>query len=197
MLLGNKPILFQTTQSRGSNWAIVVLCSHSLFFRLVVKSLLNVFSLVFDFLGGTVKVLSNFKQAPLQSVPFDKGFGAVAVGAAVCVLWSDVLLDAEIIAEQPWTGELWWHPIPLLTTLSSAFAAVCLLSLWYWNGNGMVGLNLTQLLVTLWQSWGLLLILANAIPALGKLAEIRCNSETAANSAKLLQKWAWHEALAQ
>jgi len=45
-----------------------------LFFRVAVKSLLNVFSLVVDFLGGRVMVLSNFKQAPLHSAPFDKGF---------------------------------------------------------------------------------------------------------------------------
>lgn len=42
----------------------------------------------------------NFKQAPLHSVHLTEVFGVVAVGAAVSVLQSDVLLDAEIIAEQ-------------------------------------------------------------------------------------------------
>ena len=120
MLLGNKPTLFQTTQSRGSNWAIVILCSCSLFFRLAVKSLLNVFSLLFDFLGGRIKVLLNFKQAPLHSGPIDKGFWSSGCGSScLCckVMHFWMLKSLQSSPERASSGVIQFHCLQHLAQL--------------------------------------------------------------------------------
>lgn len=142
MLLGNRTTLFQTTPSRRSNWAVVAFCSCSLFFRFAVKSLLNVFSLVFGFLGGGVKVLLNFKQAPLA-------FCATWWRFLEQWLWEQLSQCCEVM--HSW---MLWNCCraalnqralvssdSLLTPCSSALPS--LLHLCYWDEN-MMGLCLTQ-----------------------------------------------------
>lgn len=182
MLLGNRTTLFQTTPSRRSNWAVVAFCSCSLFFRFAVKSLLNVFSLVFGFLGGGVKVSLNFKQAPLA-------FCATWWRFLEQWLWEQLSQCCEVM--HSW---MLWNCCraalnqralvssdSLLTPCSSALPS--LLHLCYWNENG--GSLSDPVWATSCGSQGLLLILGSTTPVLGKLAKIRCNSKPAANCVKL------------
>lgn len=114
MLLGNKPTLFK--QSNQGEATELLFCSCSLFFRLAVKSILNVFTLVFDFLGGEVR-LCWISGGHLCIVPhFDKGFWSTVECSSV--LTSDACLHAEILQSSPEpesSGVIQFHCLQCLT----------------------------------------------------------------------------------
>lgn len=114
-------------------------------------------------------------------VPYlTKVFGAVDVGAAQC---SEAMPSWMLKSLQSSPKTELGHPVPLLAMRDSvlpSLLSVCLLSLCCWDGNGMMDYKLSPIFMTLCQSRRLLLILQNTISALGKLAETRCEPETAA-----------------
>lgn len=165
MLLGNKPTLFkQPNQGEATE---LLFCSHSLFFRLLLRASL-MSSCYIWFSGREGKVLLNFRQAPSYHSPFwqwllEHSWEQLSVQKwCLSACWNP--------AEQPWARELWCHPVPLLAVLNLLLPSVLslyLLSLYCWNGSGMMCCILSQVFVFSCEFQELLLVLENTILALG------------------------------